>query len=245
MEIIDEIPVEFDNEQIIRTLKVRRMNQQEIASLVNECRPLIKPKAVYAYEKVATIEKEMVSLQSGHTFKSVILADTLRKDQTIAVYVITIGLKLEEKASEKAKTSMIQSWIIESIGDYALRKAFQSFQLMIKDKLGSRLSSFGPGTGTGKLFGIDQPQVLFKILDPPKKIGVNLTPSYLMLPRKSISGVLAETNREYVACQYCPREKCQNRRKPFSGEYTSIDCGMRHSRNSIVIATQKPLFLSL
>jgi hypothetical protein len=37
---------------------------------------------------------------------------------------------------------------MESIGDYALGKVFSYFQSLIKEKLGPRLSSFGPGTGT-------------------------------------------------------------------------------------------------
>jgi hypothetical protein len=45
-----------------------------------------------------------------------------------------------------------------------------------------------------------------------------------MVPRKSVSGILAATPKEYDACQYCPRERCMNRRKPFSGEYFPLGC---------------------
>jgi len=84
--------------------------------------------------------------------------------------------------------------------------------------LGDEVSSFGPGEGTGKLFGIEQQTVLFQILQPFNSIGVQLTPSLLMMPKKSVSGVFAITDEEYIACQYCPK-KCENKSSAFRGEY--------------------------
>jgi hypothetical protein len=94
---------------------------------------------------------------------------------------------------------------------------------LIESELGGKVSSFGPGTGTGILFDIKQQKVLFKILDPMKSIGVQLSSSYLMIPRKSVSGVFASIDEEYVACQYCPK-KCDGRRAAFIGQYRSINC---------------------
>ncbi len=225
MDVIERFPMRFDVEEMLRTFRVRTLTQNSLSMIVEVCRPLIEPKAVYVFDKVSRIQNEHVHLESGHVLKSLVLADSLENEQALALYVITVGSELEKKASEMSKSSMLQGWIMESIGDYALRKAFSFFESMIEKTLGSNLSSFGPGSGTGKLFGIGQQKVLFEILNPETKIGVTLTPSYLMVPRKSISGVIASTRENYVACQYCPREKCQNRRKPFSGDYVRVRCG--------------------
>ena len=40
----------------------------------------------------------------------------------------------------------------------------------------------------------------------------------LMMPKKSVSGVFAVTDEEYIACQYCPK-KCEDRASAFRGEY--------------------------
>jgi len=88
----------------------------------------------------------------------------------------------------------------------------------VEESLGDKVSDFGPGEGTGELFGIEQQTVLFRILQPLKSIGVQLTPSYLMIPKKSESGVFAVTDEEYVACQYCPK-KCEYRETAFRGKY--------------------------
>jgi len=57
MEVFDYVPIEFDVEQLIRTIRVKRLSEQELASLVEECRLLIEPKAVYTLYKVAGIKK--------------------------------------------------------------------------------------------------------------------------------------------------------------------------------------------
>lgn len=231
MKVIDQIPVELDAEELKRALRAGRVREMvmDLAHLMEEGNRLIEPRAVYTFTKVKSIEKDQVHLESGHAMKSIIMADMLENGQTIAPYVVTIGPKLERQVSEIAKGSILQAWILEKIGDHALGKASAYTGSCIEETLGSNMSGFGPGTGTGRLFGIEQQKVLFQILDPPRNIGVCLTSSYLMVPRKSVSGVLAATSRDYVACQYCPRERCESRRKPYSGEYYAFKCQSKSS----------------
>ncbi|MCX8171462.1 MAG: hypothetical protein N3E47_05765 [Candidatus Bathyarchaeota archaeon] len=224
MKVIDPIPVQLNLEEFMRSSAARGLRETDVARLMDKCRPLIEPKAVYAFLKIVEINDDKVLLSSGHTLKSIILSDMLKPGQPVVPFVATIGPKLENHILENAKGSMLQAWIMEKIGDYALEKAVGYVRSLIERDLGGSATSFGPGTGTGKLFGIEQQEILFRILEPSKNIGVHLTPSYLMVPRKSVSSVLAVTEKEYVACQYCPRERCENRRKPFSGEYFAVKC---------------------
>ncbi|MEM1507226.1 MAG: vitamin B12 dependent-methionine synthase activation domain-containing protein [Candidatus Bathyarchaeia archaeon] len=231
MKVIDSIPVQLNLKEFMQSSAAKGLREADVARLIDICRPLIKPKAVYTFLKVVSINGDKISLSSGHTFKSIILSDMLKTEQTIAPYVVTIGPKLENYISENAKGSILEAWIMEKIGDYALEKAAAHARSLIEKGLGGSATSFGPGTGTGKLFGIEQQEVLFRILDPPRNIGVHLTSSYLMVPRKSVSGVLAAIGKGYVACQYCPRERCENRRKPFGGEYFAVKCKIKDLKN--------------
>ena len=57
------------------------------------------------------------------------------------------------------------------------------------------------------LFGIEQQKPPFQILDPATaSVGVHLSPSLMMVTRKSVSGVLAATPQEYIARAHCPRQ---------------------------------------
>jgi len=225
MKVVDSIPVEIDPKELSRSPEFRRLKgrETEIASLVEKSRGLIKPKAVFTLLEVEDINEDCVQLEGGHALRSLVLSDVLKRGQAVAPYVITIGPELEGEASSMSDRDVFGAWALGRIGDHALGKASFHVKSLIAHELGNGLSSFAPGTGTGKLFGLEQQAVLFQILDPTNSIAVTLTPGYLMIPIKSISGVFTTTMREYDACQYCPRE-CENRRKPFGGEYLDIEC---------------------
>ena len=227
VKVIDFARVKLDVEEFLKSKEVERLRgrlkNMEIASLIERCSRLIEPKAVYRPVEVMNIENHEIRLKSGHRLKSIVLADMLESGQTIVPHVVTIGPRIEREASKEGRNSVLQGWILERMGDYALGKAVAHVRTLAEKSLGRAVSSFSPGSGTGRLFGIEQQDTLFQILDPQRNIGVHLTESYLMVPRKSSSGVFAATRHEYVACQYCPR-KCEFRGKPFGGEYVSIRC---------------------
>lgn len=226
IEVVNPVVVEFIMEELIRSIGAGRLRNRytEIESLVEKSLGLIEPRAVYAFIKVEDVEGDEVLFESGHTLKSVVLGDTLTRGQEVALYVATIGPKLEEEAKRLGASNLFWAFVLEKLGDYAVNKTGIQVRRRVESRLGGSISGFGPGTGSGKLFGIEQQVVLFDILNPLDNIGVRLTPSYLMVPRKSISGVFASTPKEYVACQYCPREGCEGRRRPFVGEYVPIRC---------------------
>jgi len=225
MIVVDSVPVDLDEAELIPSLKLERLKQREkdVPRLVEKALALIQPRAVYRYMKVTSIEDELISLKGGFGIKSTILADVLKEGQEICPHVATIGPQLEEEASRLASRDVFCAWVLEKIGDYATTKVALGVKSRAAERLGTPMSSFGPGTGTGRLFGIEQQRVLFRMLEPENNIGVRLMPSLMMIPRKSVSGVLAATRREYVACQYCPR-RCDYRNRPFIGEYATMYC---------------------
>ena len=222
MEIIDPIPFELDVDDLLETLGNRRIREKDVLPLIDECNQLIEPKAVYKFVQVTKINNSEIQVDNKYCIKSIILGDSIVNDQKIVPYVVTIGSQLEANSSKESKTNILKAFIMEQIADYSLVKARLQISSLFKEKLGNNINNFSPGTGTGKLFDINQQEVLFKIIDPTK-IGVHLTPTYLMLPKKSISGFFAATSNEYVACEYCPR-KCEQRRKEYSGEYIGHQC---------------------
>ena len=78
----------------------------------------------------------------------------------------------------------------------------------------SPLSSMSPGSLED--WPITEQPKLFAIFGDTKTlIGVRLTDSMLMIPRKSISGILFPSEESFVACQLCDRPHCQGRKAPF------------------------------
>jgi hypothetical protein len=217
LEVLDRIPLDLDAVDLLRNLKVQMLGE-EWPALLEKAQLLIEPKAVYSTTRVIDLENDQIYLENGHMLRSIILGDILERGQEIVPYVVTIGSKLETEAS---KRGLLQSFLLDKIGNYALHKACDYVKSRIEERFGGMVSEFSPGTGTGDLFGIEQQEALFRILDPAGSIGVHLTTSLIMVPQKSESGVFAATREEYVACEYC-RRRCESRRAPFKRDYYRI-----------------------
>lgn len=209
--------MDLDVAELLKNLKGQELGEH-LAVLLEDARVLIEPKAAYSTARVVRLENDQIYLENGHVLRSMILGDMLERGQEIVPYVVTIGPKLETEAS---KRGLLQSFLLDKIGNYALHKACAYVKSRVEERFGKTVSEFSPGSGTGELFGIEQQETLFRILDPVNSIGVHLKTGLMMVPRKSVSGVFATTREEYVACEYCPR-RCESRRAPFKGNYHSI-----------------------
>jgi len=223
LEVIQNISLNVNLKEFMDLKKIRGVSESEVKGILELGLTLAKPKALLALTRIEKIDGICVQVEGGHVFEGKILSDRLHAGQPIVVYVITLGEDLERKASELAKESIVKAYVLEAVGDYLLLKAREHVMGLVGKRLGGRVSSFAPGTGKGDLFDIRQQEIIFRMLEPGKYIGVSLTSSLLMVPRKSSSGIFAVTGEEYVACMYCPR-KCESRRKPVVGVYAGIAC---------------------
>lgn len=223
MQVVDCGPLIYHEEELRKKIKIDSIKAKkgEIKALIEKSQDWIDPKAVFTYLNVTEIEDDKIRLENGVTFKSIILGEMLEPNQTVAPHLVTIGTEFDHQLSKFSKKNIFLGLILDRIGNYALGLARRNLRYRIEKKLGKKISNFGPGEGGGNLFEIEQQSVLFQILQPEKNIGVKLTPSYIMIPRKSSSGIFAATSLKYVACQYCSRERCEYRRSPFKGEYVS------------------------
>jgi hypothetical protein len=61
----------------------------------------------------------------------------------------------------------------------------------------------------------EQPKLFSIFGDTERLVGVRLTGSMLMVPRKSISGILFPSEEGFSSCQLCERAACPARRTPF------------------------------
>jgi len=217
MILTENIPVPLDAAEVLRSLQSRTLRiNDELSPLMEEAQSLIEPKAVYSFLPVTTVGNDEVRLEGNHSLRSIVLSDMLEPGQEVMPFVITVGPRLEERAH--ADKNLLRSYLLEKIADHALGRAEDYLKSHTGKKLGPIISAFSPGSGTGDLFHIDQQEVLFKLLDPAKYVGVHLSSSFMMIPRKSVSGVFAATRQEYVSCAHCPKE-CESRKTPYTGKY--------------------------
>ncbi|MFA7225496.1 MAG: vitamin B12 dependent-methionine synthase activation domain-containing protein, partial [Sphaerochaetaceae bacterium] len=71
-------------------------------------------------------------------------------------------------------------------------------------------------SGNVDIWPIEAMQGLFRLLGGGGEVGVTLTASSLMIPNKSIAGLMfASQESDWESCAYCERKNCPSRRAPF------------------------------
>jgi hypothetical protein len=215
METIDLIPVILDPREIAARLRFDpvRAGFESMDELVALAQGLIQPRAVYEVAYTGAKGEGTVEV-AGVTFESRILSKNLDGANKVFPYIITVGPELERAAS--AQSDLLKQYYLEEMANMALESA--------AGWLGGRLESLYGVIGLANMspgsledWPITEQTKLFSIFgDTQKAVGVRLTDSMLMLPRKSISGILFPSEEGFVACQLCERERCPGRKAPFS-----------------------------
>jgi hypothetical protein len=228
MNILKDIPFLLDESVFHARIHLDRFpdSRAGVQELLRAAVPLLRPKALY---KVCFIgERGDSTVQIGQTvFSSAVLSRNLREVERVFPYVATCGTELEEL--EAGTDDMFARFCLDTLKEMALLAARDHLLEHLRAAYGAdELSSMNPGSGNTHLWPIAQQQPLFGLLgDVEGAIGVRLTPSYLMVPNKSVSGILFPTAVHFESCQLCTRENCPRRRAPYSGE-TAGDRSLAH-----------------
>jgi len=182
----------------------------QIQTLLEVAKPLISAKAVY---EVCYIEEKLEDtvIIDGIRLRSRILRKNLEKVGRVFPYVITIGPRLEQKAD--ASTDLLEKYYLDKIGNIALSKARKHLEEHLRSRFAlDGLSYMSPGSLED--WPIEEQRPLFSILKGTEvSIGVRLTESLLMIPRKSVSGIYFPTEVTIYSCQLCPRQHCEGRKE--------------------------------
>lgn len=218
--VLDHIPLSFDWSEMARSCHLDAGSQEGEALLLKlrESSGLIEPKVIYRGVQVRAVFDGRMLLEDGSCIESQLLAKKLICAGTIFPYLITIGPRLEGQVRKLGSSNLLESWVLDKLGTYALRLIRQKVKERIEREVGARVSKFSPGSTS--YWDIKQQKVLFHLLfarpRDQQEFGVTLTQSYLMIPKKSVSGIMGKTEREFVECEICPRQ-CEERRKPYQG----------------------------
>jgi len=211
--------LEYDVEELMRFCHIDCMRDKtrEVEAVIDESYRLIEPRAVYKTVRISEVKGGRLVLEGGSVFESELLAEKFKCTPEIAVYVLTIGPALERRVSELASRELFKSFIMDCVGTYALRQMFDIVRKDFQPDGEGQLSKFSPGSTA--YWDLRQQRVLFDVLggeEVENVIGVRLNESYIMIPRKSVSGVMGNTEEQFQECQICKR-RCEYRRAPFKG----------------------------
>lgn len=226
MEIIDHIPVNLEAGDIARRLRIRpdRAGSFHLEEFLELAGSLISLRTVYDISYVGAKDAGSVEV-AGVVFRSGVLRHNLENAQKVFPYIMTIGPELEKTASSLG--DLLKQYYLEEIANIVLEQGAAWLTDKLQGRWGfPRLSNMSPGSLED--WPITEQRQLFSLFgDTEKTIGVRLTDHFLMLPRKSISGILFPSEEGFTACQLCPRDVCPSRRAKYdeglAAEYRARD----------------------
>jgi hypothetical protein len=213
--ILDRIPFRVDLAELAKKMRLSQQSSayEDLTRLAEEAEHVARPKAMYGIARVDSLGEESVVV-NGTELTSRVLRVNLGSVQRVFPFAATCGTELEEWSQSVADHILYRFWADE-IKEMALRTGLKVMgEHMASHYDPGKVSHMNPGSLAD--WPIRQQRPLFALLgDPEVAIGVRLTSSYLMVPIKSVSGIIFSTDTTFESCQLCPMERCPNRRAPY------------------------------
>jgi hypothetical protein len=223
MTVVRDIPLDLDIREILRRegFTGKREVRPAIERLVLELHAevekgiLLQPAIAYGIYSGDEIDRRQLSLKSDDDMRSRLLTSVIPEAQEIAILVCTIGPGLEEKVTDYSKSGdVMHGMLLDGIGSAAVDTLCREACYIIAGEVSPRgyhISS--PITPGMPCLPITEQDWLLELVHA-QDIGVSLSSSNMMIPRKSTSMVIGigyemQTWTQAELCGRCNlRETC-------------------------------------
>jgi hypothetical protein len=210
MDIFSVDSLTLDADSVARRLRGTRheLVQRLLASVQN----VLRPKAAFRTAYVAEKAEDGVVIDSV-SFRSRVLRRNLEGIGRVFPFVMTVGEAFDRTMDQTGE--LLEKYLLDEIGNLALREARRQFEDHLRRTFAlEKISCMTPGALED--WPIEEQKNLFSLLPGVESmLGVRLTESLLMIPRKSVSGIYFPTEVAFSSCQLCPRERCDNRKAGY------------------------------
>lgn len=209
MEILGPIPVELDVDKVQK--KIHAPKRTDIEDMVALALSLAEPRAAFAAAYVDEKGADEVVI-AGNRFRSRVLRKNLDDVGRVFPVVLTVGPRLEAAADS---ADMLARYYLDMIANLILAEARHHLIRHLCKRFGvEKLAWMSPGSL--QEWPLEQQRPLFALLPGVEdRLGVRLTDSCLMLPRKSVSGIYFPSESSFFSCRLCPRERCESRKARY------------------------------
>ena len=195
---------------------VSKIIQQLYSEAIKVFRETSKP--VVIYSKITKEEFQNIFKGEGNNSAETPVEQIFPKAENLILFALTMGKKVSEKIETLFKENdFAMGSMLDCIASLAAGKAVKKLETTYSDYFPNTcVLSYSPGycgwdiSGQKKLFGYFHPE----------KIGITLNNSFLMIPLKSISGVLIAGKKsihkfknDFDFCSLCKTKSCIERIK--------------------------------
>lgn len=208
--------IDLDEDDLFDKFHVDPSSQrgENFRQIINQARRVGNPKAIYTVSYITNKGENTVEIDDVE-FTSKVLRDQLDKAERAFPFIATCGRELDTIDLDEG--SQLEALFLEEIKARALTTARSSLYQTIKE--GHQVKDFSymePGSGGEGVWPIGEQEKLFELFKGEERsIGVELTDSFLMVPNKSVSGVIYQTELHFESCQLCRKDNCPAREADY------------------------------
>jgi hypothetical protein len=191
----------------------------EVESMINELRGVMIPRFLfYIVDGNVDLESDSLILDGVSFSVGKIIAHQLRRSQSFAVFVATVGAEYDAWAHALGdEGDMLRTVIADCLGTIVAEKTADAMELALQQSIDPsgwlHTNRYSPGYCG---WHVSEQQKLFSLMPDERPCGVTLTDSSLMLPIKSVSGVIGlgpDVKKMDYTCGLCSFANCFRRRK--------------------------------
>jgi len=220
--IVDDLPIEIDRETLLTLAGYsdRRPAPPRLVAavdrIIERVPALAHPRAVYEVHETAR-DDDGATMISGKRFEGTILRRVLTGSDLAALYAVTLGPELDAESSRLAAGGdVLSSVLLDTAGTLILAVASRSLiERIYTTEAAARgcavTHPFGPGQCR---WDLAEQRVLFDLI-APSQVGISLTDTFLMIPKKSVSGIIGIGKPGEIftstPCRLCDRKDCPGR----------------------------------
>jgi hypothetical protein len=181
------------------------------------CLDLVKPRSAYSLYETVEADGDAVRI-GGAEFRGKILSTVLDGSVMAAVCVCTVGRDIDDEVERlNSGGNAVSALVLDTMGIVALMRVRISFlNELYEREARPRGFSTTPPYGPGQCgWEIGEQRELFTLVDADSA-GIRLTESCLMIPKKSVSGIvgLGPKGKVFnnIPCDVCDRADCRGRK---------------------------------
>lgn len=229
MPVIRDIPLKLDySDEVLRRQglggrsRVRPEIKKVIIELLAEVdkESLLEPAVAYEYYTIIAMGSERISLEGDRAIEGPLLPAIFPEAKELIVLIATIGPRLEKRVTEYTKSGgALRGMVLDGIGTAAVDRLIPEAMKLIAAEVATRGYEISSPVNPGMPgFAMTEQWNMLK-LAPAQEIGVSLSSSGMLVPRKSISMVIGIGPRmtRWTQAEVCGRcslkESCPYRIK--------------------------------
>lgn len=210
MPVLKDFTIDLDANRALERLGAGAW-RSVVEQAIREAEELIEPAIAYAIYPVTGAEESRLIINGGRALESAVVASLFARAPEVVLMIFTIGPRLEERVAEHGKANDYPaSFALDVVGSLAVTRVgavgYELIEGLARERGAKASIPLNPGTSHWPMSG----QRVIAELVPAAEIGVEVLPSDILRPFKSIAFAVALgadviTPAEGSSCDYCER----------------------------------------